>query len=1152
MTDRKTGTELAGVRTSAGVLRRMAGAAQAAVGTATLGAAFLLATLTPIGAGVRLPAVLLLVIGLAVLPIVLSWIGRKARTELSLESLASEAERATGLLDGELRAAFELGAVRPGESAELGSAHRQRMSREIAGRSLSDLFPGSSTRWRRVVVAGTAGASAAVGLVVASTLLRPAPTAEAARLWAAPWQALASRPVSELRVIAPASVPRGETAPLRVSAYGRPTVTVYEHAAGEPKRYRELAVHSASGVAEARSGPIRTRTRLWAEDPAGRVSERVEIIPLDPLLVTDLALELGYPAYLRRPSERLRRPFSTLAIPEGTTITVRGAANAPLSEVTLIPPGGRAGDPAISFTIDGRSFEGGLRPRTSGEWRWGIIAAGRPTGLVLPPPLDIRVVRDNLPEVRILHPEGDRALGSTLRLPLVVDAQDDIGISDVELVSWKESAVGAGPAMATSIVPSEPAARMILRAVVEGGEHELLPGDTLYYFVLARDGHPGHAAASSDTLRAFLPTLSQLREAAALGADALAQGADRTAEAIDDLERRAREAEGRARAAAPVEASGSRSLGSERPEGLSYEATEEARHVLERTEELARQLQEMTDRAGALEGMSEALLDAGLREEMAELQELYHRLLDSELAERIGALREALRELRPERLQTALGRLAEDSGRLREDLERSAAVLERVGLEQGVKSARNSAEELARRQDAIAQAPDVDEMWQHAEESLASDAEQLGRQIEELSDRLDSSLSAGVSATASDSVRAAGEAVSEAAHRARAAAQSAGDAGEPPGNRTMGSSSEAEASQAADRLGEAASMLAAAEQALGRDWSAEAMESLGRARREALALAGEQAELAEGYSGPTALDPATLQGRQAALRSGLENLFGSLAEAGRRTTLLDRGASVAAAEAAGRMDDLLSRLQGGSVGRPTGAEATAVAAALNELAARLLASSGAVQAARSGSGSGEMLERLSRAARAQEGLSREGGWLLFMQDDGRPVGSRLEQLAQGQAQVEKDLRELADRAGDREDLVVRPEALAQEAGELARRLESGALDPETVERQATLFRRLLDAGRSLEQEDEEPDRRESRPGSDLSSQVPPLDPALMAGPRYPHPDEASLRTLPPAYRWMVLDYFDRLNRVVDEQTEGSGEPEGESKVRVGEPESSRP
>jgi hypothetical protein len=671
---------------------------------------------------------------------------------------------------------------------------------------------------------------------------------------------------------------------------------------------------------------------------------------------------------------------------------------------------------------------------------------------------------------------------------------------------------------------------MILRTLVEGDEHALLPGDTLYYFVRARDAHPGHRPASSDTLRAFLPTLRQLREAAVLSADSLARAAGRTAEAVRDLARRAREAEGRTRVSnAAADANAAPPPARSGTGGLSYQATEEARDVVERAEAIERDLQDLIERAGELDGLSEALLDPGLDEHVERLEESYRHLLESEIGERIDTVREALRDLRPQQVQAALGRLAEDSGRLREELERSAAVLERAALEQGVKAARGNAEELARRQNAIARASELDEAWRREEEQLASDAEQLGRLIEELSERLDSSLSAGASATTADSVRAAGEAVSEAAEGARRAARSEG--GETARGRAEGHPTETEAGQAAERLNEAAAMLATAEEALSRELSAEALGALEHARREALALAEEQRRLAEGYSGPNALDIATLQGRQAALRGGLDNLFGSLEDVGRRTALLDRGSAVAATEAAGRMDDLLSRLQDGAAQRPTGGEATAIAAALNELAARLLASAGAVQAAGAGAGTAEMLEQLGRAARMQEELSRAGGSLLLMQESGQPVGSRLEELAEGQAEVERDLQELAERTGDQDDLLVRPEALAREAAELARRLESGALDPETVERQQTLFRRLLDAGRSLEREDEDPDRRESRPGVQLPSDVPLLDPAVLQGPRYPHPKEEVLRELPPAYRWMVLDYFDRLNQAPREPVE---------------------
>jgi hypothetical protein len=103
--------------------------------------------------------------------------------------------------------------------------------------------------------------------------------------------------------------------------------------------------------------------------------------------------------------------------------------------------------------------------------------------------------------------------------------------------------------------------------------------------------------------------------------------------------------------------------------------------------------------------------------------------------------------------------------------------------------------------------------------------------------------------------------------------------------------------------------------------------------------------------------------------------------------------------------------------------------------------------------------------------------------------------------------------------------LAEEAREIARELEAARLDQQTVERQEQLFRRLLDAGRTL-RSDEEDEREErvsetadplnlGRPSPDLTV---PVD-----EPRYRYPTWSELRSLSPAERRLVLDYFRRLN-----------------------------
>jgi hypothetical protein len=108
-----------------------------------------------------------------------------------------------------------------------------------------------------------------------------------------------------------------------------------------------------------------------------------------------------------------------------------------------------------------------------------------------------------------------------------------------------------------------------------------------------------------------------------------------------------------------------------------------------------------------------------------------------------------------------------------------------------------------------------------------------------------------------------------------------------------------------------------------------------------------------------------------------------------------------------------------------------------------------------------------------------------------------------------------------------PEQLAQEARDLAERMEAGRLDRQTLERQQRLFRRMLDAGRTLRNEDDtqEPERR-SETAREGAVATPGARVPGGAGLRYPLPAWDALKGLSPAERALVLDYFRRLNAVV--------------------------
>jgi hypothetical protein len=105
--------------------------------------------------------------------------------------------------------------------------------------------------------------------------------------------------------------------------------------------------------------------------------------------------------------------------------------------------------------------------------------------------------------------------------------------------------------------------------------------------------------------------------------------------------------------------------------------------------------------------------------------------------------------------------------------------------------------------------------------------------------------------------------------------------------------------------------------------------------------------------------------------------------------------------------------------------------------------------------------------------------------------------------------------------------MADEAKELSRRLEAGRLDRQVVERQERLFRRMLDAGRTLQgREEDQKKERQSTTATDDSVHLPAALRARLQGEdrqlRVPPWEE--LQQLSPEERRLVVDYFRRLSQ----------------------------
>ena len=162
--------------------------------------------------------------------------------------------------------------------------------------------------------------------------------------------------------------------------------------------------------------------------------------------------------------------------------------------------------------------------------------------------------------------------------------------------------------------------------------------------------------------------------------------------------------------------------------------------------------------------------------------------------------------------------------------------------------------------------------------------------------------------------------------------------------------------------------------------------------------------------------------------------------------------------------------EGRTPGSQTASALGEAADALNRAAASLARDREKANGASSASGFAEMLQQLQEMAKRQGAINSPAQGLMSMPGAREARGAGDPQALPDTASVAQQLDEMGDQPGAN-----RATELAREARRLAEALEGGRLDAATVARQEQLFRRLLDAGRSLEKDErEDSERREAK------------------------------------------------------------------------------
>jgi hypothetical protein len=1003
--------------------------------------------------------------------------GREGR-RLHPSELAGELESAGAARRGALRA--QLDAPAAGTSAGLADAADQVWAARVDHDGGTALGPLSRRLRRRALLLGGALVLAMTALVTARPL-----QGRVAILWR-PGRALELlRAPVRLQALPPV-VDRGGEITLLLEAEGQRSATLYSRAPGQPWSETPVILDSL-GRAERRIEAVMS-DMYFTLASGSRSSDTVHVEVRIPAFLGALRVTALYPDYLRLEDEVLPVSGDTVMLPAGTTLDVEGEASAPLASVLWRGPGRQ-----ITMAPNGRRFAGQFVPRATGVWSLALAAQDGAPVAGDPIQLPLVIVPDSVPVVEVPSPGADTIAPLDLRIPLLIDARDDHGLVRLDVSSRTG---GSAPLMEQVPLTEDLRDRVLVGFVLDLSQRGLAPGDTVHYQVRATDNSPARQVGASREFVVVVPNEADQRQAQRQAAAQARQQLDSLVAASRRLERQSED----------LASERTRAEGQGRDQqALGFEEARRAEAVARNQDELLRQADELRE---TLEAMEEAArrgeeADTALARRLAEIGEQLDRALTPELRQKLAELQKSLQNLDPQAARDALKQLAEAQQALREALERTRELFRRAAVEGELNALAQDARDLAREQKAWNENVATADSTQAAtaEQALAEQADSLAAGLQQASQQMEQ-------AEARAQLNQSAERTRQAAQQMRNAAASS-QRGQRRQAQQQGEQAQAQMEQVQQETADQRDQQQEA-------WRKEVLDALDRALAETASLSRQQLQVAEGFRRGATLGPARRD--QATVEESAQKLLEQATALAGKNALVSPQIAVALAVARREMGQAREAVSSASPNLREAAERAGEAVdALNAAAFQMVRARDDVSGSSSGSGLAEALEKMTQMAQQQGQLSQQAGGLLPMAGSAS-IQQQLQRMAAEQRSLARQMEQM--RA---QNQIQSAGQLAEEARELARKLEASQLDRETVQRQERLFRRMLDAGRTLRgEEEDERKERQSTAAKEGDVKLPPALRRGLDGEAIRFPTWEELQRLSPEQRRMVTEYFRRL------------------------------
>lgn len=786
-------------------------------------------------------------------------------------------------------------------------------------------------------------------------------------------------------------------------------------------------------IAEVKNG------RFWEPWRVQR-SDTLHVVVINRPVVQQLTVKIRPPAYTKLPGSVYSRDILEINAMRGSRISLEGLVSKPVKQARLIFANGEKQD----LTVTGQQFVGNFTLSENGVF-WINVVDDEGVHNLNPLKYPLYVTSDAPPLAKVLVPAQDVMLGDAMQLPLKVKLDDDFGFSKLTLnyqIKHPDYLMPDTSRYSLAIeLPQEREKTLEIYYNWSLDDLSLSPEDGVNYWftVYDNDAITGPKSAQTRIWSARLPSISEMFQQVNQTNEEVQTQTEDVLKTVEDIKKKVDEL----------------ALEVTKNPQMSWEQQQEAKQSMEQMQRTEQKLKDISEKLDKMieSAKDQNLFDKETLDKYSELQELFHDLLSPELKAAMDKLQQAMQEQNPQQIQQAMQEFQVSMENFKQSIERTLEIFKRVQIEQKLDELSQRLTDLAERQSELVKDLESKDAAKQAdaavkEQKISDEFEAAKQTAQELNDLLQDQQELDPQ-MAAEFQQAMEE--SQTSENLQQSLQQ------------MKSNQMSAAKPSAKRAQQSLQQLAQQAGGMQSQMQQQMMDEVMAAFRQIMMKTLTLSQLQENLQDQTqdmaqhSSQMREMADEQQALKEGLKQIAADMSGLANQTFAVSPKLGQTLGQSQAQMEAAIEQMENRSPARAAQAQAKA-REALNLTAEQLASAMQNLMQGGQSSGFEQYMQQLQQMAGQQQGLNQQS-----MMSMGNM--SAMQQLAERQMQLRKNLQNIQEGMGDDPRMMGDLGKIGQEMEEVARGMRQSKPHRDLVEKQERILSRLLDAQRSAQQRD---------------------------------------------------------------------------------------